>query len=352
MLFLHFDIITLDQDLSRFFLPYFLPEDIVVIAPLNWGLGHASRCIPLIRVLERHCRKVIIATDGAAKLLLTKEFPNLDMYELPDYGIQYKYGSIFLNILVSLPTIMRAVQKERILAKLIVKTSGATVILSDNRLGFRANGLRNFYLTHQINILHANKMIADIGSVIHHWFIKKFDLCFVPDYNGEKAICPALSHHQNLPLQYIGPLTRIKNLNLPKKYDICVLLSGTEPQRSRLEYLLLKELNTLEQFKILLIRGTDIGVNLKLIGRNITVNNLLTSSDIEIALNTSRLLISRSGYSTIMDIYGLEIKAIFIPTPGQTEQEYLAKKCDDHLKYFSINQNEIKKLNETIKYLI
>ncbi len=343
---------TIDKDYSELFLSFFEEDDIVLVAPLNWGLGHASRCIPLIGLLREHCAKVIIATDGAAMELLSQEFADIDKCTLPGYNIRYRHESIVLNILLSLPKIVKAVLTENKYAQKAVKTTGATVILSDNRLGFMAKGIRNYYLTHQINILHKNRLIAAAGSYLHQWFIKKFHLCLIPDHEGTNSLCPALSYNKDIQARFIGPTTRIKKVEIPIEYDICVLLSGPEPQRSILETLLLKELKKLNQYKILFIRGIRGHIDLPPAESNITAKNIITSSSVEQALNSSRLLICRSGYSTIMDIYGLDINAILIPTPGQTEQEYLANFFADSGKYCVLNQNEINKLSETIKYLI
>jgi hypothetical protein len=342
----------LHQETRDILSQYFKPDDVVVVAPLNWGLGHSTRCIPLIHFAREHCKKVIIASDGPALEVLKMEFPDIEHYELPDYGIKYVFESIVVNISLAIPGILRAMWREHTLAKKIAENTAATVILSDNRLGFRVDGLRNYYLTHQISIAHKSMFVAALGSALHQHFIRRFDVCLVPDFEGPKSLCPALSQNNNLKKHFIGPLTRIERLELTKKWDICALLSGPEPQRSILEQLLLTELNGLDTYSILFVRGVMHPMESLSVKSHIRVENLLTTTQIENALNASRCLISRSGYSTIMDINHLEIKAIFIPTPGQTEQEYLANHSVKNPRYRTINQNEIKKLSKIIKYLI
>ena len=337
------------QDVFR---SYFHGNDIVIVAPLNWGLGHASRCIPVIHWLIQHCAQVIIASDGESLELLKKEFPQLTFESCPGYNIRYKYENILVNMLMALPTMIRAVNREKAIVKSLSQKYNANVILSDNRLGCRTKKTRNYYITHQINILHPNKLIASLGSALHQWFIKKFDTCFVPDYEGERAICPALSSGKDIKAVYIGPLTRIRKFDLPKKTDICVILSGPEPQRSKLESLLLTVLNTLNTYKICFVRGTEIGSPTVKSENHISMINILPSQQIETLLNTSKILIARSGYSTIMDIHLLDINAILIPTPGQTEQEYIADVIKNDYKYYIINQNETKKLPEIIESMI
>jgi Glycosyltransferase family 28 C-terminal domain len=323
---------------------HFSADDIVIIAPLNWGLGHATRCIPVIHYLNSICKQVIIASDGASLALLKKEFPDMNFEELPSYHIRYVFKSIIINILLMMPSIIRAVLAERKSATKIVKNYHATIILSDNRFGFRYPAVKNIYMTHQINILHNQPMISFLGSKMHQWFIKKFDICLVPDYSDKKSLCPALTQGNNIEKIFIGPLTRMKKLELPLKWDICVMLSGPEPQRSILEKELIKQLIVLKRYKILFVTGKEKVYEDLHLPKHISTRSLLTSSEVEEILNSSKLLISRSGYSTIMDIENLDIHAIFIPTPGQTEQEYLGQTLTINDKYNNLHQDKIGQL--------
>ena len=334
------------------FQKHFKNDDFVLVAALNWGMGHASRCIPLIHWLRRHCAKVIIVSDGAALDLLKAEFPDLTAELLPSYGVTYKYKSILHNVIMSSPSVISAIIREKMIARELVNKYKATVILSDNRLGFRTKGVRNYYITHQINILHPDPIIARLGTLLHQKYIRKFDTCFVPDFVGQKALCKALSYNKDIEAEYLGPLTRIRPLNLPKEIDICVILSGPEPQRSILESLLLPELNRMNDHKIQFVRGTTQNFAGKPAEDHILMADIMDTSNIETLLNTSKLLIARSGYSTMMDINHLDIEAILIPTPGQTEQEYLAYTIQNDSKYKIINQNETNKLPEIIQSMI
>ena len=342
--------ISIEQQI--FFREHFKNDDIVIVAALNWGMGHSSRCIPVIHWLRRHCTKVIIASDGAALDLLKAEFPDLQAELLPSYGVAYKHESIIRNVIMSSPAIISAIIREKMIARELANKYKATVILSDNRLGFRTKNVKNYYITHQINILHPDPIIAKLGTLVHQKYIRKFDTCFVPDFNVGRAVCPALSYSKDIEAEYLGPLTRIRLLNLPKEIDICVILSGPEPQRSILESLLLPVLNRMNDHKIQFVRGTTqnfVGMPAE---DHMLMADIMGTTQIETLLNTSKLLIARSGYSTIMDINHLDIKAILIPTPGQTEQEYLASIIQNDSKYKIIKQNETNKLPEIIQSMI
>lgn len=333
-------------------LSHFDKKDIVVIAPLYWGLGHAARCIPLISMLKEHCEKVIIASDGDALNFLSSHFPEVQTIELPGYGIQYRYNSIMWNVAVAGKKIVDAIREERKIMQQLVKQSRATVILSDNRLGCRADAAKNIFLTHQLTIQHNNSLAKWIANLLHGYFIKKFDVCMVPDLQGKNSLCPALSHSSLYNPVYIGPLTRIKYQPLSKAWDICVLLSGPEPQRSILEDLLFQQLLLLTMYKIVFVRGVQNPNHSLKTTKHITSKNWINAQEVETILNSSSLLISRSGYSTVMDVHHLPIKAIFIPTPGQSEQEYLADTLQLQQKYSCLYQNDLKKLANTIHLLI
>lgn len=302
------------------------------MATLNWGLGHATRCIPIIRALQRHGFEPVIASDGQAGELLKKEFPHLAYIELPSYNIQYSRNGNYLKwkLMMDSPKIIAAIKAEKKLTKELVKKYDLKGIISDNRLGVRSKKLKkNIFITHQLNVLSGNTSF--LSSYLHQSYIKKFDQCWVPDADGEKNLSGVLGHLVKKPdnVKYIGPISRFKKTEVPQLYDYLVLLSGPEPQRSILESILLQELKNAEE-KILFVRGViseepqDINQN-----PNINIKNYLYGSALQEAINCSRYVVSRSGYTTLMDLARLEKKAFFIPTPGQPEQEYLARRLEE-----------------------
>jgi uncharacterized protein (TIGR00661 family) len=299
----------------------------ILVAPLNWGLGHASRCIPIIYALKKHGFTPVIASDGASLQLLKKEFPN-DIFEtLPDYNIQYsEKGEDFrFKIFKQLPKLFFAIRKEKKIVTEIIKKHTISGIISDNRMGIFSAIIPSIYITHQVNVLSGNT--SWISSKFHQYFIKKYNECWVPDVSESLNLSGMLSHSKsNLKnIKFIGPITRFKKRNLPKKNDLLVVLSGPEPQRSLLEEKLRIELS---EFKgsILFIKGLVEAEQKTATQNNFTFYNYMEADELEIAIQESEYLICRSGYSSIMDLAFLSAKAFLIPTPGQFEQEYLAKK--------------------------
>ena len=298
----------------------------ILVAPLFWGLGHATRCIPIIRALLEHNFDVLLGSDGAALSLLKKEFPTLPSIELPAYNISYpKNGDLFkIKMLFMLPHFKKTMDAEKKLIENLVKEGTIHGVISDNRLGIRSKKLPSVIITHQVNVLSGNT--SYFSSKLHQIIIKKFDACWVPDVEGEPNLSGILGHPKQIdfPLTYIGPLSRMKVRQIPKKYDYLVLLSGPEPQRTMLEVKLMDELMATDK-KVLLVRGVAEAEQKTYENENLTIVNFLTSKELERAINESDLVISRSGYTTIMDLAAMEKNAFFIPTPGQYEQKYLAK---------------------------
>lgn len=325
----------------------------ILVAPLNWGLGHATRCIPVIRKLLEQNYNVLLASDGAALDLLQKEFPGLQSIKLPSYNITYAEKPRFfkLKLVFSLPHIQKTIASEKKMVKKLVEARGIDGIISDNRLGVRNNKVPSVIITHQLNLLSGTT--SWLSSKIHQTMIKKFDECWVPDSEGTDSLSGRLGHINNpLPnVRYIGPLSRMEARSEPKQYDILCLLSGPEPQRGILEERCLKMFGNLDK-KVLIVRGVVEKKERRVKLGNLSIVNFLKSGALEKAINASELIISRSGYTTIMDLAAMGRKAFFIPTPGQYEQEYLAKRLKSKGITPSCSQNEfsIEKLSEISVY--
>lgn len=301
----------------------------ILIAPLNWGLGHATRCIPIIRALLTHNYIPIIASDGIALELLRKEFPTVQTLELPSYQIEYaKNGANFKwKLLLNGPKMMKAVLEEKKIIQHYIEKYAIDGIISDNRLGVFSKKIPAVFITHQLNVMTGNT--TWISSRIHQSIIKKYTACWVPDLEGTVNLTGKLGHvnHPNLKTKYIGPLSRLQKKLLPKKYDLLVILSGPEPQRGMLEKHLKDEIINYNGNVIFIEGNVEKEQKITKVG-TVIYYNFMNSAELEQAFNESEMVLCRSGYTTIMDLAQLRKKAFFIPTPGQYEQEYLAEKFE------------------------
>ncbi len=322
----------------------------ILVAPLNWGLGHATRCIPIINELIKKGFNPIIASDGAALDLLKKEFPHLTHKELPSYNIKYSKNGIFLNLklLFSIPQIISAIQKEKIFVKKLVNKNNLFGIISDNRFGIYSSSIPSIYITHQTNVLSG--FTTGISSKIHQHIINQYDECWIPDSRGKKNLTGKLSSYKSkkIKTKYIGALSRFKKEEKQILYDYLVILSGPEPQRSILEDILIFHLKKTKK-SVLFIKGVVEKNKTHYKDKNITFYNYMNSIDLEDAINKSNLIIARSGYTTVMDLAKLNKKAFFIPTPGQQEQIYLAKRLKKNKQASFCYQDEfnLSKLSES-----
>ena len=303
------------------------PNKTILIAPLNWGLGHATRCIPIIKALQENNYIPIIASDGIALELLRKEFPYLQMLELPSYQIEYaKNGKNFKwKLLMNSPKMIEAIWNEKKIIRNWVEKYTIDGIISDNRLGVYSEKVPSVFVTHQLNVMTGNT--TWITSKLHQQIIKKYAACWIPDFSGFPNLTGDLGHVKNnsLKLKYIGPLSRLRKKETPKQYDLMIILSGPEPQRGLLEEKLKEEVLKYDG-KVVFIKGIiEKGQHKEQIG-NVTYYNFMNTRQLEQIFSESDAVLCRSGYTTIMDLAKLEKKAFFIPTPGQYEQEYLAEK--------------------------
>jgi len=313
----------------------------VLVAPLNWGLGHATRCIPIIRALYAHGLQPIIASDGVALSLLRKEFPEFSSIELPSYDVTYpKKGKYFkLKLIKDSPKLLKAIKAEKNAIEEIVEIHNIVGIISDNRLGAYNKNIPCVFITHQLNVLSGGT--TWLSTKLHEKYISRFNECWVPDAEGDLNLSGKLGHKKEFSIstKYIGPISRLEKIKADEIIDLLILLSGPEPQRSILEDKLLKEVKNFSGH-VVIVRGIPEKEQKIEQKQNAIIYNFMTSKRLEKTINESKLVLSRSGYTTIMDLAKLEKKAFFIPTPGQTEQEYLAKRLTQQGFVPSCKQNE------------
>jgi UDP-N-acetylglucosamine:LPS N-acetylglucosamine transferase len=300
----------------------------ILVAPLNWGLGHATRCIPIINSLLKHNFKVIISANGRSFHLLKEEFPEIEFVKIK--GVDVKYPRFFpmsISIFFQIPKILFAVYWENKTLKKIVEKHKIDGIISDNRFGLFHKKVKSIFITHQLQI-QSNYLKESIQK-INYYFINKFTICWVMD--DEKInLAGELSKPKKLPnnYKYIGLHSRLEFSKKEKKYKLCFILSGPEPQRTSFEKIVMKSVKGREE-EIVIILGKTEDEKRVITENNLTIISSSNTKEINKYILESELIISRSGYSTIMDLKKLQSNAIFVPTPGQTEQEYLAKYLDE-----------------------
>jgi uncharacterized protein (TIGR00661 family) len=310
----------------------------ILVGPLDWGLGHATRCIPVVRELLVQGCEVFLAAEGRQSDLLQTEFPQITVLPLKGYNIEYAKSALglFRNIIVQIPKILQSIRFENKWLNKIADDFQFDAIISDNRYGLYHPGICSIFITHQLTIKSPiGKWTEKIIQKLNYKYINRFSECWIPDNEGPENLAGELSHpitKPGIPVYYIGPLSRFTNNTTAdktlaiKENHLLIVLSGPEPQRSILENKIIREISNYNGTATV-VRGLPGNQTLIPSTNMIKFYNHLSSVDLYHEMKKAEFVVSRSGYSTIMDIIALQKKSILIPTPGQTEQEYLADYC-------------------------
>lgn len=302
----------------------------VLIVPLDWGLGHATRDIPLIHELLNAGCKVVIAAEGKHASLLQQEFPDLTLLPLPGYRIQYAQKGWFFGwkIIQQIPKILNAIKYEQQWLQKVVEEHQIDAVISDNRFGLYHSKIPTVFISHQLLIKTPFGGFTErFLQSINYRYIRRYSACWIPDYADANNLSGILAHPSVLPpnTTYLGCLSRFEDRpNVTQQYDLLVLISGPEPQRSNLEKMVLDQIKSLP-ISALIVSGKPGTPEKQQVTSRVQQVNHMNAKDLNEAILASKMVLSRSGYTTLMDLVKLNKKAILIPTPGQSEQEYLGK---------------------------
>ncbi|MCQ2316617.1 MAG: hypothetical protein MJZ85_08065 [Bacteroidales bacterium] len=303
----------------------------ILICPLDWGLGHATRCVPIIKALSGQGHRVIVAADNEPLAFLQKEFPDVDFIKLPGFRPTYSRGnSQILKMLSLFPGAMRDFRRDHQAVESIVRSHSIDAIISDNRFGCWSDVVHSVFITHQMHIQVPKHLRAakPLINLFNNSFIRKYDELWVPDTDCKLSLSGKLSHpaKANIKTSYIGLLSRFSvedQEDTEKDNKYLVILSGPEPQRSMLEELVLRQAAKIKD-KVLILRAKPDTYDLpRNIPDNVTMFNHVDDELFVSLINSSENIICRGGYSSLMDLVRLDRGAYLVPTPGQTEQEYL-----------------------------
>lgn len=300
----------------------------VFVAPLDWGLGHTTRCIPIIWQLLNNNNTVILGSTKLSEAIFQEEFPELTRVSLPSYSITYsRFLPIWLLLLLKLPQILKTIKNENILLRKLVSTHKITMIISDNRYGLYHEKVKNVIICHQLHL--KTPFLQKSINTYHVGLLKKFNAVWVPDYEDKnKSLAGELSENKfHLSCNYIGPLSRLERIELPIVYDFLFLLSGPEPKQTQLLKQVIKKIKN-ENLLAAIVTSSDLKLK-----EGIKIYHLPSNKQLSELIGQANTIVCRSGYSTLMDMHVLgKNSLILIPTPGQTEQEYLANFWQAHFK--------------------
>jgi UDP:flavonoid glycosyltransferase YjiC (YdhE family) len=331
----------------------------VLIAPLDWGLGHATRCVPIIRALRAAGHEVIPCASGAGLRLLRAEFPDLDTRALPSYAMRYTKSRALLPLwlLLQLPLFLLSAWRDARAAARLARETGAGLVISDGRYGFRAAAVPAVFVSHQLDILPPGPralraLLRPALRALNRRALRGFREVWVPDFPGLRNLSGALGHprygsgEDPSRILYIHPLCRFRPDDFPwdrafappdpaPAIDVLALLSGPEPQRTLLEEILVHAFEDLPGTRVIVrglprsvpggLTGTVPSDSVFQIQAGLNVFDHLPQERLLACLVGARHVVCRSGYTTMMELAGLgKGNVLLVPTPGQPEQEYLA----------------------------
>lgn len=318
----------------------------ILICPLDWGIGHATRCVPIINEFLAQGANIIIGADNRPMAFLHNEFPELEIIKFPGYRFKYpKNSHMALSMMKSAPKILQDIETENLALQKLIEEKEIDAVISDNRFGLWSEKVPTVFMTHQINIQTPNYLSVFNRTLLqmNSKYISHFDELWIPDVEDEVNLSGKLSHGHLLPnTHYIGPMTRFSRTDYSKgnpQHDILIMLSGPEPQRGMLEDKILSQLKETNYKAVVLLGLPDAKEEYQL-NDNIKVFSHMDTHHFQDLLQDSKLVICRPGYSSIMDLAVMGKKAVLIPTPGQTEQEYLAKFHSLKGHYYTVSQSK------------
>jgi uncharacterized protein (TIGR00661 family) len=304
----------------------------ILLAPLDWGLGHTTRCIPIISYFLANGCDVILAGDHHQLALLKNEFPSLRLVYLRGYELKFSNNRLktIVKIFLQIPKILAAIRRENRWLQRFAMEKRIDAIVSDNRYGFFSNQIYSVFITHQLTIKTPfGNLSESILRKLNYQFIFRFKECWVPDTKEPGSLAGELANPPSVPpfpVYYIGNLSRFTARPEPeKKTFVLIMISGPEPQRSIFERRILEQTASLI-FPVHIVRGLPGNQpELPETSSNVIIENHSQGSSLQQLISEASFIISRPGYTTVMEMLSCGKQCIFIPTPGQTEQEYLGK---------------------------
>jgi uncharacterized protein (TIGR00661 family) len=320
----------------------------VIYAVCSWGLGHATRSLPVIRKLIKENNEVTIISEGRSLELLKKELGKdiKEFIEIPDYPMLLSENArqFMAKSVVYWPIFIHRMRKGLTTLTKLLKDRKCDRIISDARFDMYNRKIPSFFISHQMRIMNPLriKMFEKGSETFNLYFFKRFRGVIIPDFEKDNLsgdLSHNLSRINENKLNYVGVLSDFKKKSIKKDIDYFLSISGPEPQRSIFEKKLLDQIDDLSG-KVVVTLGKTEQLN-KFKDKKLETYSFLTKEKREDFLNRSKLIISRSGYSTILDLSVINAKALMVPTPGQIEQEYLAKYHKKKKFFHCVNQDKI-----------
>ena len=320
----------------------------ILFAVASWGLGHATRDLPLInRLLDCGHDVTVVSSERALNLLKLELGRRCTFLEWPDIPLTLSKTAplFYAKFTISLPLAFRAIVAERRALEALLDDRPVDRIISDSRFGIRSRRVASFQLSHGLRFIAPGRTRAAelLMEYVYHRCFGRTSSFAVPDSELD-GLSGDLSHDLRFVkrdrISYIGILSGVRCRPAEPDIDCYVSISGREPQRKILEDIVLQQVYDVPGRVIVSLGKPEEAGRIWRHGRS-EIHSFVNRVEQEELMNRARMIVSRSGYTTMMELAELGKNALLIPTPGQTEQEYLA---DYHLQkgtYYSTTQDRL-----------
>ncbi|HET7359598.1 MAG TPA: glycosyltransferase [Rhodanobacteraceae bacterium] len=307
----------------------------VLFAVHDWGLGHATRSLLLIRaLLERGDALTVLSAPGSGLRLLQSELGDAcEFYPYPDIPKPFSRhpAMFYLRMSLDMPRVWARFRLEQRLTERLVAARGFDCVVSDSRFGVWSRAVPSYCIFHSLRQIIPGRPRA--LETLVEWgqrrLLAGFAKVLVPDVEADGGLSGELGHDPSLDwgrdrLHYIGPLSGVRRVDGRQDIDCFFSVSGIEPQRTLLAQRVLEALPKLGGRIVVTLGDPAAAGPPRRIG-GATVYGYLDRRAQGDMLNRARVVMTRSGYTTLMELAELGARALFVPTPGQSEQEYLAR---------------------------
>ena len=340
-------------------MPNQTPKNILV-APLDWGAGHTTRCIPIVRHVLASGNRVFFAGNDW-QIAIIKQVFGKDVVTLPLLGYNITYSQLNhvlqLGLLSQLPRLLQVIKAEHNWLLHTVRTHNLQGIIADNRYGLHHPTVPSVIITHQLRILTGAGSVADaVLQQLHYRYLQRFGEVWIPDTELQPSLAGVLSHPDSLPhkSRYIGWLSRFVDKvavqEASSNKHLLILLSGPEPLRTHTSRRLWQQALGYTGGRVVFADGSDAATAPPFIPPHISYHRRLNDHELIAAVGNAHTIVCRSGYSTIMDLVAMGARAILLPTPAQTEQQYLGKYLHENKLFYTVREKDFEINNAVEKY--
>ena len=293
----------------------------ILFSALNWGYGHVMRSLVLLKKLVKQGNKLyVVGTDEQITLFKTE---GLEASYIHQEGYPFQFGgngNFSLDLFKNLSALKQHFVREQKNVEQLCADFAIDLVIADQSLGVFSRKVPSILITHQLNL--PLSWWEKPAQAFYNKQLKNFQQIWIPDQAPPNNLAGRLSETNRKNVTYIGWLSRFTEIpKVDKQFDVGVLVTGPQPYAQQFFEEMCKRFENSPEKVFIIYNGTNLRTH-----KNIVIFQHQATAEMAELLCSAKLLITRSGYSTLMDLYALGIRNVELhATPGQAEQLYLKK---------------------------